>query len=89
MRHLHHTAHFTVFGGAYPAETHSRNPQTPKAKAGTIGPWAAVLVALVVGATTTAGAIAATQRIRTTDYGFQTAGRAENLAMPSLREMMW
>ena len=88
MRDLHPTANFTVFGSTYPAESHSHNPAIRKTAAA-IGPLAAVLFALVVGATTTAGAITATQRIWTTDYGFQSAGRMENLGMPGLREMMW
>jgi hypothetical protein len=43
---------FTVFGGAYVAESHDRVPQRRSAS-----PFAAVIVALLLGSATTAGAI--------------------------------
>lgn len=70
MRDFNRTENFTVFGGFYPAETHSGNSMVRQSKAGSVGPLAAVLVALVLGATTTAGAITATKRIHATNYGF-------------------
>ena len=73
MRDFNRTENFTVFGGSYPAETHNGNPMHPKARAGLMGPLAAVLVALVLGATTTAGAITATKRIHASNYGFSIA----------------
>jgi hypothetical protein len=69
MRDCRQTENFTVFGGFYPAETHSRSRIVRRSKAGSIGWLAAVLVALVLGATT-AGAITATKRIHATNYGF-------------------
>jgi hypothetical protein len=73
MRDLRQTENFTVFGGFYPAETHSRNRIVRRSRAGSVGPLAAVLVALVLGATTTAGAITATKRIHATNYGYSLA----------------
>ena len=73
MRDLRQTENFTVFGGFYPAETHGRNRIVRRSRAGSVGPLAAVLVALVLGATTTAGAITATKRIHATNYGFSLA----------------
>ena len=73
MRDFNRTENFTVFGGSYPAEMHDGNPMLQKARAGSIGPLAAVLVALVIGATTTAGAITATKRIHASNYGFSIA----------------
>jgi hypothetical protein len=73
MRDFRQTENFTVFGGFYPAETHSRHPVVRQSKAGSVGPLAAVLVALVLGATTTAGAITATKRIHAANYGFSIA----------------
>jgi len=70
MRDLRQTENFTVFGGFYPAETHGRNQIVRRARAGSVGPLAAVLIALVLGASTTAGAITATKRVHATDYGF-------------------
>lgn len=88
MQNLHNTANFTVFGGAYPAESHSHNP-IREAKSGKVGPMAAVLVALIVGATTTAGAITSAERVHSMGYGFQTASYVETLGGPSLRELQW
>jgi hypothetical protein len=73
MHDFRRTENFTVFGGFYPAETHSRNRIVRRSRAGSVGPLAAVLVALVLGATTTAGAITATKRIHATNYGFSLA----------------
>jgi hypothetical protein len=73
MNDFRQTENFTVFGGFYPAETHSRNRIVRRSRAGSVGPLAAVLVALVLGATTTAGAITATKRIHATNYGFSLA----------------
>jgi hypothetical protein len=73
MRDFKRTENFTVFGGSYPAETHSTHPMLRKPRAGSIGPLAAVLVALVLGATTTAGAITAAKRIHATGYGYSIA----------------
>ena len=90
MCNLHHTANFTVFGGFYPAESHGNNPIVRDAsRVGSIGPLAAVLVATVLGATTTAGAITAAKHIHAAEYGFQTAGYIETLGGPSLREVLW
>jgi hypothetical protein len=73
MHDFRQTENFTVFGGFYPAETHSRNRIVRRSRTGSVGPLAAVLVALVLGATTTAGAITATKRIHATNYGFSLA----------------
>jgi hypothetical protein len=70
MHDFRQTENFTVFGGIYPAETHSGNPVIRQSTGGSVGPLAAVLVALVLGATTTAGAITATKLIQATNYGF-------------------
>ena len=90
MRDFHHTANFTVFGGSYLAESHGKNPMLRDTSGvGSIGPLAAVLVAIVLGATTTAGAITAAKYIHAAEYGFQTAGYIETLGGPSLREVLW
>jgi hypothetical protein len=66
----HHTAQmYTLFGGAYVAESHSANPMPRAPKTHSIGPMAAVLVALLAGTATTAAAITAASRIKTTDWG--------------------
>jgi hypothetical protein len=88
MANLHPTANFTVFGGVYPAERHSSSPLR-QPRSGSVGPLAAVLVALVIGTATTSGAIAAIKRIQTTGYGFQTAGYFAVNGMPALREVVW
>jgi hypothetical protein len=59
---------FTVFGGSYVAENHSYEPANRKRRS--VGPLGPVIVALMVGTVTTAGAIAGTQRIHATGYGF-------------------
>jgi hypothetical protein len=81
------TENFTVFGVAYPTETHSNHP-VPRNATG-IGPLAAVLFALLLGALTTSGAVAALKGTRAMDYGFQSGGLIEVSAMPALREMLW
>jgi hypothetical protein len=73
MRDFNQTENFTVFGGSYPAESHSGHPMLRKHRAGSLGPLAAVLVALVLGATTTACAITAAQSVRGSNYGFSIA----------------
>ena len=89
MGDLHPTANFTVFGGIYPAEMHSGSPLPRQPRAASIGPLAAVLVALVIGTATTSGAIAAIKRVQTTGYGFQAAGYFAVTGMPALRELVW
>src|SRR5689334_15768515 len=89
MGDLHHTANFTVFGGIYPAEMHVSSRPLQQPRAGSLGPLAAVLVALVIGTATTSGAIAAIKRVQTTGYGFQTAGYFAVTGMPALRELVW
>jgi hypothetical protein len=59
---------FTVFGGAFVSEAHDHVPQ--RRKAASMGPLAPVLVALLVGIITTAGAIAATKHMQSTNYGW-------------------
>jgi hypothetical protein len=86
MRDLHPTAHFTVFGGVYPTEINSSNLPLRQPRSGSIGPLAAVLVALVIGAATASGAVAAIKRVQAIGYGFQTAGY---FGMPALREVVW
>ena len=81
------TENFTVFGGTYPTETHGSHPV--ERKAAEVGPLAAVLFALVIGAMATSGAVAALQRVHATGYGFQSGGLIEVSAMPALREMLW
>jgi hypothetical protein len=73
MREFKQTENFTVFGGSYPAETHRDHPMLQKHRAGSVGPLSAVLVALVLGATTTAGAITAAKSVRASNYGFSIA----------------
>ena len=87
MRDFHQTGNFTVFGGAYPPEAHSSNPMNRKAAE--VGPLAAVLFALVIGALTTSVAVTTLQRVHATSYGFQSGGLIEVSAMPALREMLW
>jgi hypothetical protein len=87
MRDFYQTETFTVFGGAYPTETHSSIPADRKSAE--VGPLVAVLFALVIGAMTTSGAVAAIKRVHATGYGFQTGGLIEVSAMPALREMLW
>jgi hypothetical protein len=67
MRDSNQAQLFTVFGGAFVAETHDH--VRPRKKAAAAGPLAAVLVALVLGTATTAGAIAATKRIQSAGFG--------------------
>ena len=62
---------FTVFGGSYVSEAHDHIPQRRTSRS--IGPLAAVFVALILGTATTAGAIAATKRIHSSGYWFSTA----------------
>jgi hypothetical protein len=81
------TENFTVFGGAYLTETHSSHKMPRKATG--IGPLAAVLFALVFGALTTSGAVAALKGARATDYGFQSGGLIAVSSMPAVREMVW
>jgi hypothetical protein len=68
MRHSDQTQVFTVFGGAFVAEAHDH--EQPRRTATAAGPMAAVLVALLLGSATTAGAIAATKLVHSTGYGF-------------------
>ena len=89
MRDLHPTANFTVFGGVYPAEMHSSSPPLRQSRSGSVRPLAAVVAALLIGAATTPGAIAAIKRVQATGYGFQTAGHFAVTGMPALREVMW
>ena len=89
MGDLHPTANFTVFGGVYPAEMHSSGPPLRQSRPGSIGPLAAVVVALLIGVGTTSGAIAAIKRVQATGYGFQTAGYFAVTGMPALREAVW
>jgi hypothetical protein len=56
---------FTVFGGAFVAESHDH--QLPQRKPA--GPMAAVIVALLLGSVTAAGAITGLQNVRS-GYGF-------------------
>ena len=89
MADLHPTANFTVFGAMYPTEMHSSSPLPRQPRSASVGPLAAVLVALVIGTATTSGAIAAIKRIQATGYGFQTAGYFAVNGMPALRELVW
>jgi hypothetical protein len=82
----HQTESFTVFGGAYPTETHSGNPVDRKVVGGA-SRLVAVVLALVIGALMTTGAIAALKRLQDTGYGFQTADHSLFVAGP--REILW
>ena len=53
------------------------------------GPFVPLLVAVVLGIATTAGAITAFTQTRSTAYGFQAPGQMEHLGAPSLREVLW
>src|SRR3954447_14706092 len=88
MADLHPTANFTVFGRVYLAEMHSSSPALRQPRSASVGPLAAVLVALVIGTATTSGAIAAIKRVQTTGYGFQAAGYFAVTGMPALRELV-
>jgi hypothetical protein len=55
---------FTVFGGAFVPESHDRPPQRKPA-----GPLAAVILALLLGSVTTAGAITGLKNVRS-GYAF-------------------
>ena len=71
MRDFNRTENFTVFGGFYPAETHSGNSMVRQSKAGSVGPLAAVLGGLGAGRYDhRRSAITATKRIHATNYGF-------------------
>ena len=89
MADLHPTANFTVFGALYPAEMHSSSPMPRQTTSASVGPLAAVLVALIIGTVTTSGAIAAIKRVQATGYGFQTAGYFAVNGTPALRELVW
>ena len=89
MGDLHPTANFTVFGGIYPPEMHTSSRPLQQARAGAVGPLAAVLAALVIATATTSGAIAAIKRAQPIGYGFQTAGHFAITGMPALRELVW
>ncbi|MEA2831743.1 MAG: hypothetical protein QOF22_2491 [Bradyrhizobium sp.] len=89
MNDFRQTENFTVFGGFYPAETHSRNRIARRSRAGSVGPLAAVLVALVLGATTTAGAITATKRIHATNYGFSLASYSKIPGVPHFQDALY
>jgi hypothetical protein len=82
MRTSNQAQVFTVFGGAFVAEAHDHI--APRKRAAAMGPLAAVLVALLVGTATTAGAIAATKHFQSTGYGWsynaiQASGSADVL----------
>lgn len=83
------TVNFTVFGGVYPSEAHSRNPIRRTTSTPTAAPLAAMLFALVVGLSTATGAVAAMKLITSTGYGFLLAGNMEISGVPTLREMLW
>jgi hypothetical protein len=53
------------------------------------GPFVPLLIAVVLGIVTTAGAITAAKNVRATAYGFQAGGHIEYLGAPSLREVLW
>jgi hypothetical protein len=88
MHRSHQTDHFTVFGGLYPAEQRSGQP-LPRQRTRAMSRLAPVLVALVVGAATAVGAVAATKRVHEMGFGYQTAGQFEVNGMASLREIRW
>ena len=56
---------FTVFGGAFVPESHDHIPQRRSAS-----PLAAVIVALLLGSATTAGAITALSSVQSSGYAF-------------------
>jgi hypothetical protein len=58
---------FTVFGGAFVAEAHDHI--RPRKTAAANGPTMAVVMALLLGTATTAGAITAVRHIHSTGYG--------------------
>jgi hypothetical protein len=60
-----------------------------KQRLATFGPFVPLLIAVVLGIATTAGAITASKQIRATAYGFQAPGQMEHLGAPSLREVLW
>jgi hypothetical protein len=80
------TANFTIFGGVYPAEAHSRHPIRRSSGAANAAPLVAILFALVIGISVT-GAVAAI--VGTSGYGFMPAGNMEISGVPALREMLW
>lgn len=55
----------------------------------TFGPFFPLLVAVILGIATTAGAISASKQIRSTTYGFQAPGQMEYLGAPGLQEILW
>ena len=83
------TANFSVFGSVYPAEVHRHNPIQRTSKHYIGAPLAAVLFALVVGLSATAGSVAALKSVRATGYGFMLAGNTEISGVPTLREVLW
>jgi hypothetical protein len=73
-----------------------RSTKTPRASAAwwrqllaSFRPFVPLLIAVVLGIATTAGAITASKNVRATAYGFQAAGHMEYLGAPSLREVLW
>ena len=71
MRDYDQAQMFTVFGGSYVSEAHDHIPERRASRS--VGPVAAVFVALLLGTATTAGAIAATKRVHASGYWFSTA----------------
>jgi hypothetical protein len=66
MRQTTHTTQvYTLFGGGYVHEAHGRGPALGQESKYSRGKWVLLLIALVFGATTAAGAITATSRSRT------------------------
>jgi len=53
------------------------------------GPFVPLLIAVVLGMATTAGAITASKNVRATAYGFKVPSHMEYLGAPSLREVLW
>ena len=56
---------FTVFGGAFVPESHYRAPQRKPA-----GPMTAIIVALLLGSVTAAGAITGLKSVNNSGYAF-------------------
>ena len=52
-------------------------------------PFMPIVIALLLGIATTAGAITAVKRIRSADYGFQPPRQMEHLGGAALREVLW